>query len=104
MADPSTSLPLTPKSIQSAHERIKHHIHLTPLLTNQTISRIASTPRTEDGESEAPDVELWFKCENMQKIGAFKARGGFYAIARLVDELGLDEVRRRGVVTHSSGE
>lgn len=104
MADPSTSLPLTPASIKAAHDRIKHNIHLTPLLTNKTISKVASTPRTEDGETEAPDVELWFKCENMQKIGAFKARGGFYAVERLIDEYGLEEVRRRGVVTQSSGE
>jgi len=40
----------------------------------------------------------------MQKIGAFKARGGFYAVERLIDEYGLEEVRRRGVVTQSSGE
>jgi hypothetical protein len=46
---------------------------------------------------------LFFKCENFQKIGAFKARGAFHAIARLVEEMGIEEVRRRGVVTHSSG-
>ncbi|OCT47831.1 putative serine racemase [Cladophialophora carrionii] len=50
-----------------------------------------------------PKFRLWFKCENFQKIGAFKARGAFHAVTRLVEELGLDEVRRRGVVTHSSG-
>jgi threonine dehydratase len=50
-----------------------------------------------------PRFRLFFKCENFQKIGAFKARGAFHAIARLVEEMGIEEVRRRGVVTHSSG-
>lgn len=51
-----------------------------------------------------PRFRIWMKCENQQKIGAFKARGAFHAVARLVEEMGLEEVRRRGVVTHSSGE
>jgi len=50
-----------------------------------------------------PTIRLFFKCENQQKIGAFKARGAFHAILRLIEEEGLENVRRRGVVTHSSG-
>jgi threonine dehydratase len=53
---------------------------------------------------EGPKFRLWFKCENFQKIGAFKARGAFHAVTRLIEELGVEEVRKRGVVTHSSGE
>jgi len=40
----------------------------------------------------------------MQKIGAFKARGAHHAIGRLIEEKGLEEVRKRGVATHSSGK
>ncbi|RMZ82185.1 hypothetical protein DV738_g1800, partial [Chaetothyriales sp. CBS 135597] len=43
------------------------------------------------------------KKANFQKIGAFKPRGAFHATVRLIETLGLEEVRRRGVVTHSSG-
>ena len=45
-----------------------------------------------------PGAQLFFKCENLQKIGAFKARGATNAVALL-----SDEEARRGVVTHSSG-
>ncbi|KAI7075167.1 tryptophan synthase beta subunit-like PLP-dependent enzyme, partial [Hortaea werneckii] len=50
-----------------------------------------------------PTVRLFFKSENQQKIGAFKARGAFHALGRLIEENGIDSVRARGVVTHSSG-
>lgn len=52
----------------------------------------------------APKVKLFLKCENQQKIGAFKARGAFYAVSRLIEERGLEELRRIGIVTHSSGK
>jgi hypothetical protein len=119
MADPSTSPPLTRASVQAAHELIKPYVHRTPVLTNTTINNLASTPRSdlagtrweakEGGASSAPAnprLRLWFKCENFQKIGAFKARGAFHAIERLKKEPGWEEGggRERGVVTHSSGE
>jgi len=50
-----------------------------------------------------PRVKLFFKCENQQRIGAFKARGAFHALGRLIEQDGLDNVKRKGVVTHSSG-
>ncbi|TKA69092.1 hypothetical protein B0A55_09837 [Friedmanniomyces simplex] len=50
-----------------------------------------------------PRVKLFFKCENQQRIGAFKARGAFHALGRLIEADGLENVKRRGVVTHSSG-
>ena len=74
--------------------------------------RIASTPQTpesligtpyEGQEAARPKFRFFFKCENYQRIGAFKARGAFHALLRLIEELGEDEVRRRGVITHSSG-
>lgn len=66
------------------------------------------TPQGADRDTftgdAAPKVKLFLKCENQQKIGAFKARGAFYAVSRLIEEQGLEELRRIGVVTHSSGK
>src|SRR3989475_9610723 len=72
-------------SIQAAHERIRAHIHRTPVLTSTRL----------DAWSGA---SLFFKCENFQKIGAFKARGATNAVFSLDDA-----TARRGVATHSSG-
>ncbi|KAI8941284.1 hypothetical protein NX059_002514 [Plenodomus lindquistii] len=109
---PSATLPLTHASVEAAHALIKPHIHTTPVLTNTTLSTLASTPQTADAlkgtpwegqEPAKPRIRLFFKCENFQRIGAFKVRGAFHAVLRLIEERGLDEVRRKGVVTHSSG-
>ncbi|KAE8168683.1 tryptophan synthase beta subunit-like PLP-dependent enzyme [Aspergillus tamarii] len=103
---------LTPSKVHAAHTLIKPYIHRTPLLTNKTLNGIASTPQTPDalngtpyeGQTPAnPTIRFFFKCENLQRIGAFKARGAFHALLRLIEERGEEEVRRRGVVTHSSG-
>lgn len=102
----------TPQSIHSAYTLIQPYIHRTPLLTNQTLNTIASTPQSPEsltgtpfeGQPPAhPKLRFFFKCENLQRIGAFKARGAFHALLRLVEERGADEVMRRGVITHSSG-
>jgi threonine dehydratase len=119
--------PLNPKSIRYAHERIQPYIHCTPLLTSKTLDAIASShnpavyltdeptlqyrrphdsvdghqaPATAPG---APGFRLYFKAENFQRGGAFKARGAFFAILSLAEELGMAELRSRGVITHSSG-
>ncbi len=68
-----------------AHERIKPHIHRTPVLSSRFINDLAG-------------AELFFKCENFQKAGAFKARGASNAVFGLSDEQAA-----RGVATHSSG-
>ena len=112
----STSEPqLTRASVEAAHELIKPYIHETPVLTSKTLNRIASTPRTPEelegtewaGQEPAkPVLRLHFKCENLQKIGAFKARGAFHAIERLKQKPGWEEggsERSKGVITHSSG-
>lgn len=122
MADPTTCPPLIPSSIRTAYTKIQPYIHETPLLTSQSLDAIASSRDPAAFLSESPptlsneagdgghDLEppprfrLYFKCENFQKIGAFKARGAFHAVTRLMEEMGLEELRRRGVVTHSSGE
>jgi threonine dehydratase len=72
-------------SIRAAHERIRAHINRTPVLTSTRL----------DASSGA---HLFFKCENFQKIGAFKARGATNAVFAL-----NDATARRGVATHSSG-
>jgi threonine dehydratase len=71
--------------IQSAHKRIKPYIHRTPVLTSQQLNRIF-------------DCEMYFKCENFQKVGAFKFRGATNAVLSLTERQ-----KEHGVVTHSSG-
>src|SRR5205809_3371255 len=78
---------LNPDSIRAAHERIWAYIHRTPVLTSSRLD-----------EASPAAAGLFFKCENFQKIGAFKARGATNAV------FSLDDVTaRRGVATHSSG-
>jgi threonine dehydratase len=112
MASLASTPPLTRDSVIAAHVLIKPFTYLTPVQTNTTLSHLASTPQTPDalkgtlweGKQPAePRIRLWFKCENFQRIGAFKVRGAFHAVRRLMGEVGEEEVVRRGVVTHSSG-
>lgn len=69
------------------------------------MSDLAGTPWEDSSTTTLanPTIRFWFKCENLQRIGAFKARGAFHALIRVIGEQGEGEVRRRGVVTHSSG-
>jgi threonine dehydratase len=71
--------------IQAAHIRIHKLVHRTPVLTSQSINAITG-------------ADLFFKCENFQKAGAFKYRGATNAVLLLTDE-----DARKGVATHSSG-
>lgn len=73
------------QDIQDVHERIKPFIHQTPVLSSQSINELAG-------------CEIYFKCENFQKIGAFKARGGMNAVLSL-----SKEEQQKGITTHSSG-
>ena len=75
----------TIQTIQEAHERIRPHIHNTPVLTCSAIDKMA-------------ECSLFFKCENFQKAGAFKSRGACNVVFSLTEE-----DAKRGVVTHSSG-
>ena len=75
----------TLQTIREAHERIKPYIHRTPVLSSTILNKQL-------------DAEIFFKCENFQKVGAFKARGACNAVMSLTDA-----EARRGVVTHSSG-
>src|SRR5438105_12115841 len=78
-------MPLDLETIKAAHERIRPYIKRTPVLTSGRLDR-------------ANGARLFFKCENFQKIGAFKARGATNAVFVLDDA-----AARRGVATHSSG-
>ena len=71
--------------IRRAAERIGPHVHRTPVLTSNTVNEISG-------------AEVFFKCENLQKAGAFKVRGATNAVFSL-----SEEQARRGVATHSSG-
>lgn len=73
------------QAIQEAHDRIVPFIHRTPILTSESINKITG-------------ADIYFKCENFQKVGAFKARGGLNAVLSLSSEEG-----KHGVATHSSG-
>jgi threonine dehydratase len=72
-------------AIRAAAARIAAHIHRTPVMTSRSLDEITG-------------AQLFFKCENFQKVGAFKARGASNAVFSLSE----DEAAR-GVVTHSSG-
>jgi threonine dehydratase len=71
--------------IEQVHERIRPHIHRTPVFTCSTLDRMSG-------------AEIFFKCENFQKIGAFKIRGAMNAVLSL-----SAEERACGIATHSSG-
>ena len=71
--------------IEKAHERIRSYIHHTPVMTSKSINEIVG-------------AELFFKCENLQKVGAFKFRGACNSVFSL-----SDEEAKNGVCTHSSG-
>ena len=76
---------LTLADIRAAHARIADKIHRTPVLTSATLDALCG-------------AQLFFKCENFQKIGAFKARGATNAVFALTDAEAAN-----GVATHSSG-
>ena len=75
----------TLNDIRQAAERIKPYAHRTPVLTNESLNRQV-------------EAQIFLKCENLQKVGAFKFRGACNAVFSLSDEEAV-----RGVCTHSSG-
>ncbi len=73
------------EDLLNAFERIKSYVHETPVMSSSSIDIIAG-------------CKVFFKCENFQKIGAFKARGAMNAVLCL-----SQQARSKGVATHSSG-
>ncbi|NLP61401.1 threo-3-hydroxy-L-aspartate ammonia-lyase [Paraburkholderia sacchari] len=80
-----STLPISFDDVAAAHERIRGVAHRTPVLTSRTANALA-------------DAELFFKCENLQRMGAFKFRGAYNAIAQFTPEQ-----KAGGVITFSSG-
>ncbi|MBN2228677.1 MAG: threonine/serine dehydratase [Candidatus Thorarchaeota archaeon] len=76
---------ITLQDIQDAYVRIKDAIIKTPVMTSSTINRMI-------------DGQAFFKCENFQRVGAFKFRGAFNTVSQLTPE-----ERAKGVIAHSSG-
>jgi threonine dehydratase len=72
-------------AVLAARERIAPHVHRTPVETSSQLNRLGG-------------AEFFFKCENLQKVGAFKARGACNAVFSL-----SDADAARGVIAHSSG-
>jgi threonine dehydratase len=79
------NLTVTLADIQAARERVRSHVHRTPVLTSAIID-------------ERVGARVFFKCETFQRVGAFKARGAFSRLTLLTPE-----ERSRGVVAFSSG-
>ncbi len=75
----------TYEDVIAAHARIEPYIHRTPVLTSSYFNELTG-------------AQLFFKCENFQKAGAFKVRGACNAVFGLDDE-----TAKKGVATHSSG-
>ena len=68
-----------------AHKRIRDYVLWTPVMTSSTIDKMTN-------------CQVFFKCENFQRVGAFKFRGAFNTVSQLTEE-----ERNRGVIAHSSG-
>jgi threonine dehydratase len=73
------------KLVKAAQKRIEGHAHVTPIMTSRTLNRLTG-------------AQIFLKCENFQRIGAFKFRGAYNAMSQLTDDQ-----KKRGVITHSSG-
>lgn len=77
-------------SIYNIYNSLKHFIHKTPLITNETFSKVTETKN------------LYFKCENFQKTGSFKIRGAIYALqTHIRRNKGKNDAME--FITHSSG-
>jgi threonine dehydratase len=80
-----SDLPIGYEDVTAAARRIRGHVHRTPVLTSTHVNDVAG-------------ISLFFKCENLQRAGAFKARGAFNKLLSL-----KESERSRGVVAFSSG-
>src|SRR5712692_8051327 len=85
MNAPDRSLAVQYADVAAAAERLAGHAHRTPVMTSRTVD-------------ERAGADVFFKCENFQRMGAFKFRGAYNAMSRL-----SPEERGRGVLAYSSG-
>jgi threonine dehydratase len=84
-APDDTALAVRYADVAAAADRLAGHAHRTPVLTSRTVN-------------ERTGAQVFFKCENLQRIGAFKFRGAYNAVSRL-----SPAERKRGVLAYSSG-
>ena len=71
--------------VKAARKRLAGHAHVTPIMTSRTLNQLTG-------------AEIFLKCENFQRMGAFKFRGAYNAMSRLTADQ-----KKHGVITHSSG-
>ena len=71
--------------VKAAQKRLEGHAHVTPIMTSRTLNQLTG-------------AEIFLKCENFQRMGAFKFRGAYNAMSRLTADQ-----KKHGVITHSSG-
>src|SRR5229473_4925386 len=82
---PPLRSPVSFDDVAAAHERIRAQAKRTPVLSSSTVDALTG-------------ARVFFKCENFQRMGAFKFRGAYNALAQL-----SPEEKRRGVIAFSSG-
>ena len=80
-----TNETLSPEIVAKAAQRLDGIVNRTPVITSRTLNRITG-------------CQVFFKCENLQRVGAFKFRGAYHAISQLTPEQ-----KEAGVISHSSG-
>src|SRR5262245_13835333 len=85
MSEAEQQMTVSYEDVAAAARRLAGHAHRTPVMTSRQVD-------------ERTGCRVFFKCENFQRVGAFKFRGAYNAIS----QLGPDE-RRRGVLAYSSG-
>jgi len=85
MNAPDRPLAVRYRDVADAAERLAGHAHRTPVMTSHTVD-------------ERTGAQVFFKCENFQRMGAFKFRGAYNAMSRL-----SSDEHRRGVLAYSSG-
>jgi len=73
------------EKVKKAQKRLRGHAHVTPIMTSRTLDQLTG-------------AQIFLKCENFQRMGAFKFRGAYNAMSRLTDDQ-----KKHGVITHSSG-
>jgi threonine dehydratase len=73
------------EKVRAAQKRLQGHAHVTPIMTSRTLDQLTG-------------AQIFLKCENFQRMGAFKFRGAYNAMSRLTDDQ-----KKHGVITHSSG-
>ena len=91
----------TYEEILEARENLKGHAHRTKIFTSATLNNELTQVANEllgDKADATKQVEVFFKCENLQKTGSFKFRGAFNAVSKL-----SDEQKAKGVLAYSAG-